>query len=227
MRKNQEKKQRKINRGPLPASLASGGGGSVIPKLFIPCEAVAPTLNPSQEGSREGWWVVCAGWKPGRRGRGFKKEPRPSRGSADHQSRCWWRFRLRTERTSAVNLGQQETFSLRREAADQKVVGALLPQCIQHRQQVEKCRVTGVAEPGLDGYCVVWSGGHHTTRHTNTKTRASFFSTAPFEEATGASWRVAAWTPEALRPKQIGLVSAACYLADKGVSMPIKGVLFF
>lgn len=28
--------------------------------------------------------------------------------SGNHQSRCWWRFRLRTERTSAVNLEEGE-----------------------------------------------------------------------------------------------------------------------
>lgn len=28
--------------------------------------------------------------------------------AANHQSRCWWRFRLRTERTSAVNLEEGE-----------------------------------------------------------------------------------------------------------------------
>lgn len=47
---------------------------SVIPKLFIPREGVTPTLNPSREGSQEGWWVVCAGTEGRDGSRGGEEE---------------------------------------------------------------------------------------------------------------------------------------------------------
>lgn len=103
--------------------------------------------------------------------------------SANHQSRCWWRFRLRTERTSAVNLEEGEQVMAFNSSAclgrrisqcghrhSQRSVhscvnSAVSPQCIQHRQQVEKCCVTRVAEPGLYGYCIVWGTGKQSDRH--------------------------------------------------------------
>lgn len=51
-----------------------------------------------------------------------------------------------------------------------------LPQCIQHRQQVKKCCVTGVAEPGLDGYCIV-------CKVENTHIRNSLLNKASLKEA--------------------------------------------
>lgn len=63
------------------------------------------------ERLREGWWAVFEGTE-GRMEAGREEEAgqqvTPPLDSANHQSRCWWRFRLRTERTSAVNLGERE-----------------------------------------------------------------------------------------------------------------------
>ena len=114
---NKESRKKKTNKkktGGSP-SLLSSFWVLVIPLLFIPCQALAPTprvFRNAPQRLREGWQVACVGMEGGIGSRVERKrlvnQPRPPLDSANHQSRCWWRFRLRTERTSAVNLEKSE-----------------------------------------------------------------------------------------------------------------------
>lgn len=70
----------------------------------------------------EGWKVHCVvteeRWEQVG-GRGIKKRANqrdPPRRPANHQSLCWWRFRLRTDRMSAVNLSASSIGSRLRSA---------------------------------------------------------------------------------------------------------------
>lgn len=100
-KKQQRKKKRKKKKlAPPPSPVVRG---------FCWSHTVHPVWGGhlrrgSERAGGSSTWEWRAGWKPAER-RGWSTSPIPLN-SANHQSRCWWRFRLRTERTSAVNLWQ-------------------------------------------------------------------------------------------------------------------------
>lgn len=114
-KKNNERKKTTTTRW-LPSSLLSSLWAAWIPNCsslwgahphpsFPQCKVLGESRGLVWEGERRG------GWKPVGRGEegGCSTASHPLRlTSANHQSRCWWRFRLRTERTSAVNLEEGE-----------------------------------------------------------------------------------------------------------------------
>lgn len=97
---NEKKKEKKKKLAPPPSPVVRG---------FCWSHTVHPVWGGhlrrgSERAGGSSTWEWRAGWKPAER-RGWSTSPIPLN-SANHQSRCWWRFRLRTERTSAVNLWQ-------------------------------------------------------------------------------------------------------------------------
>lgn len=97
---NEKKKRKKKKLAPPPSPVVRG---------FCWSHTVHPVWGGhlrrgSERAGGSSTWEWRAGWKPAER-RGWSTSPIPLN-SANHQSRCWWRFRLRTERTSAVNLWQ-------------------------------------------------------------------------------------------------------------------------
>lgn len=97
---NEKKKKKKKKLAPPPSPVVRG---------FCWSHTVHPVWGGhlrrgSERAGGSSTWEWRAGWKPAER-RGWSTSPIPLN-SANHQSRCWWRFRLRTERTSAVNLWQ-------------------------------------------------------------------------------------------------------------------------
>lgn len=117
--KNQEEEKKtttkKTKKQAGSTSLLSSFWALVIPRTVHPVLGVHPNprlLGACTERARRGLvgssvWERRAGWKPAERKRMVQQALPPPLDSADHQSRCWWRFRLRTERTSAVNLGHE------------------------------------------------------------------------------------------------------------------------
>lgn len=122
-KKIQIKIQEEKTKAGSPALLSSFSG-SGDPVLYCSsCVRRSPQpSSPHGESERlaEGWRVVCVGTEGrkeaggGKEGAGQQAPPSPD--SANHQSRCWWRFRLRTERTSAVNLSASSIGSKLRSA---------------------------------------------------------------------------------------------------------------
>lgn len=113
--KNHTRKRKKLA---SPQSFA--GSPDLAP--FIPCwmfcfnpSLLGPFLRGVKGPLRNNGGTMGAG-----RGKGYKKkepisETLPAE-SANHQSRCWWRFRLRTDRMSAVNLSASSIGSRLRSA---------------------------------------------------------------------------------------------------------------